>query len=226
MRHQDVEHELDGVLRERPQRANGHRSVHDDLRRIEAFVKGGFDRHETRGLAIFACAATDLWEVIELPKPVRSCLVINHAPAVGQLESMVQEHEPIGVLLADKQRAAALRVRARPARRPLRAHRRAPARLRQPRRARARHARPTTARSSPTSTCATRPGPPSTSGRRAASSTSPSARPTPSPASSSGPCTRTSASGCAAGSRSAVGAAAAEVLAAAEAVEAEVERRA
>jgi peptide subunit release factor 1 (eRF1) len=104
-RHQDVEHELDGVLRGARQRANGHRSVHDDLRRIEAFVKGGLDRHETRGLAIFACAASDLWEVIELPKPVRSCLVINHAPAVGQLESMVQEHEPVGVLLADRQRA-------------------------------------------------------------------------------------------------------------------------
>ena len=55
-RHQDVEHELDGVLRDARMRANGHRSVHDDLRRIEAFVKGGFDRHETRGLAIFACA--------------------------------------------------------------------------------------------------------------------------------------------------------------------------
>jgi peptide subunit release factor 1 (eRF1) len=104
-RHQDVEHELEGVLRGARSRANGHRSVHDDLRRIEAFVKGGFDRHETRGLAIFACAASDLWEVIELPKPVRSCLVINHAPAVGQLESMVREHEPVGVLLADRQRA-------------------------------------------------------------------------------------------------------------------------
>ena len=105
VRHQDVEHELDNVLRDGRTRANGHRSVHDDLRRIEAFVKGGLDRHETRGLAIFACTASDLWEVIELPKPVRSCLVINHAPAVGQLESMVQEHEPVGVLLADRQRA-------------------------------------------------------------------------------------------------------------------------
>ena len=105
VRHQDVEQELDQVLRGARQRANGHRSVHDDLRRIEAFVKGGIDRRETRGLAIFACAATDLWEVIELPKPVRTCLVINHAPAVGQLESMVQEHEPVGVLLADRQRA-------------------------------------------------------------------------------------------------------------------------
>jgi peptide subunit release factor 1 (eRF1) len=104
-RHQDVEHELEGLLRGARARANGHRSVHDDLRRIEAFVKGGLDRSQTRGLAMFSCAASNLWEVIELPKPVRTCLVINHAPAVGQLESMVQEHEPIAVLLADKQRA-------------------------------------------------------------------------------------------------------------------------
>ena len=105
VRRQDVEHELDVVMRSAKQRANGDRSVHDDLRRIEAFVRGGVDRSATRGLAIFACAATDLWKVIELPKPVRTCVVINHAPAVGQLESMLQEHEPIGVLLADKQRA-------------------------------------------------------------------------------------------------------------------------
>ena len=105
IRHQDVEHELDAMLRTARQRANGHRSVHDDLRRIEAFVRAGIDRSATRGLAIFASAANDLWKVIELPIPVRSQLVINHTPAVGQLESVVQEHEPIGVVLADKQRA-------------------------------------------------------------------------------------------------------------------------
>lgn len=107
-RFQEVEQELDSTLREARQRANGHRSVHDDLRRIEAFVKAGIDRHTTRGLAIFACSAADLWEVIELPVPVRTQVVINHAPAVGQLESVVQEHEPIGVLLADRQRARLL----------------------------------------------------------------------------------------------------------------------
>ena len=105
IRHQDVEHELERMLRGARQRANGHSSVHEDLCKIEAFVRGGLDRSETRGLAIFACAASDLWEVIELPVPVRSQLVINHAPAVGQLESVVQEHESIGVLLADRQRA-------------------------------------------------------------------------------------------------------------------------
>lgn len=105
IRHQDVEHELEAMLRTARERANGHRSVQDDLRRIEAFVRSGIDRSRTRGLAIFACSATDLWKVIELPVPVRSQVVINHAPAVGQLESVVQEHEAIGVLLADRQRA-------------------------------------------------------------------------------------------------------------------------
>lgn len=107
-RHQDLEQELDATLREARQRANGHASVHDDLRRIEAYVKAGLDRSATRGLAFFACSASDLWKVIELPMPVRTKVVINHAPAVGQLEALVQEHEPIGVLLADKQRARLL----------------------------------------------------------------------------------------------------------------------
>lgn len=105
VRHQDVEQELEMMLRDARQRANGHRSVHDDLRKIEAYVRGGIDRSHTRGLAIFACSASDFWEVIELPVPVRSQVVINHSPALGQLESVVQEHEPVGVLLADRQLA-------------------------------------------------------------------------------------------------------------------------
>ena len=103
VRQQDVEQELDGLLRDARQRANGHQSVHDDLKRIEAYVRGGLDRSHTRGLAIFACSASDLWTVIELPVAVHSQVVINHSPAVAQLESLLQEHEPIGVLLADRQ---------------------------------------------------------------------------------------------------------------------------
>jgi peptide chain release factor subunit 1 len=105
VRRQDVEHELDALLRDARQRANGHESVHDDLHRIERYIRNGFDRSRTRGLAFFACSAHDLWEVIELPVPVRTQLVINHAPAVGQLEAVVHEHEAVGVLLADRQRA-------------------------------------------------------------------------------------------------------------------------
>lgn len=105
VRQQDVEQELDSLLRSARRRANGHDSVHADLNRIEAFVRDGFQRGATRGLAIFAASAQGLWEVIELPVRVDSRVVINHSPAVGQLESVVQEHEPIGVLLADRQKA-------------------------------------------------------------------------------------------------------------------------
>src|SRR5690606_10956458 len=105
VRQKDVEQELEMMLRSARKRANGHQSVQRDLDRIEAFVKGGLERNSVRGLAIFASEANELWEVIELPVPVRSRVVINHSPAVGQLEAVFQEHEPIGVLLADKQRA-------------------------------------------------------------------------------------------------------------------------
>lgn len=105
LRHQDYELELDRLLRDARPKANGTRSVHADLRRIEEFVKQGIDRSRTRGLAIFSCTAHDLWQVVPLPVPVRNKLVINHMPAVAQLEAVVQEHERFGVLLADKQRA-------------------------------------------------------------------------------------------------------------------------
>jgi peptide subunit release factor 1 (eRF1) len=106
-RRQDLDQEIEATLRDARHRADGDRSVLEDLRRIEAHAKA-VDRGAVRGLAIFACSAKDLWRVIELPMPVKTQVVINHAPAVGQLEAVVQEHEPIGVLLADKQRARLL----------------------------------------------------------------------------------------------------------------------
>ena len=104
-RHQDVEQELDTLLRPARQRANGTQSVHEDLRRIGSFVRAGIDRSRTRGLAFFACSAGDVWRVVELPVPVRSRVTFNSVPALGQLEAAVQELARVGVLLADKQRA-------------------------------------------------------------------------------------------------------------------------
>ena len=105
VRHQDFEHELDVLLRDARAQANGDASVAADLRRIEEYVKAGVDRSSTRGLAMFSCSAHDLWQVIALPVPVRNRVVVNHMPAVGQLEGVVQEYERIGVLLVDRQRA-------------------------------------------------------------------------------------------------------------------------
>jgi peptide subunit release factor 1 (eRF1) len=105
LRHQDLEHEVSVLLRGARTKANGHSSVTRDLHRIEEYVKGGLDRSNTRGLAIFACTAHRLWEVIPLPVPVQSRVVINSTPAVSQLEAVLEESESFGVLLADKQRA-------------------------------------------------------------------------------------------------------------------------
>ena len=107
-RHQDYELELERILRSARSRANGTESVAQDLRRIEDYVRGGFDRSSTRGLAMFSCSAHDFWKVVPLPVPVRSRVVINQAPAVSQLESIAQEFDRFGVLLVDKQRARLL----------------------------------------------------------------------------------------------------------------------
>ncbi|MGH9184560.1 MAG: hypothetical protein ACRD0U_01900 [Acidimicrobiales bacterium] len=105
LRHQDYEYELDVLLRDARAKANGDTSVVRDLTRIEDYVKGGVDRSRTRGLAMFACAAHNLWKVIPLPVPVQNRVVINHVPAVSQLEAVLEQAERLGVLLADRQRA-------------------------------------------------------------------------------------------------------------------------
>jgi len=121
LRPHDYELELDALLRRARQQladgANGtngdadrgvHALVEGDLRRIEAHVKGGIDRSQTRGLAVFACSASDLWRVVELPVPVRNRVVVNHTPYVRELESVVERHERFAVLLADRQRTRLL----------------------------------------------------------------------------------------------------------------------
>jgi peptide chain release factor subunit 1 len=103
-RAQDVEANLERLLRAAREQ-NGGDVAKVDLDRIHTYVRDGLDRSHTRGLAIFSCTADALFEVIPLPVPVASRVVINSAPAVGQLEAVVQELERFGVLLVDKQRA-------------------------------------------------------------------------------------------------------------------------
>src|SRR5436190_20593475 len=104
VRPRDYEVHLDHLLRQAKERANGTCPT-EDLERIESHVKAGVDRSFTRGLAIFSCASKGLWEVIELPVPVRNQVVVNQTPQVRQLEAIVESHRTFGVLLVDKQRA-------------------------------------------------------------------------------------------------------------------------
>jgi peptide chain release factor subunit 1 len=88
--------------------ANHGSAVEGDLRRLEAYVKGGLDRSQTRGLALFSCAADGFFEAIHLGVPVRNQLVVNLTPHVLQLEATLERYQRFGVLLLDRQRARML----------------------------------------------------------------------------------------------------------------------
>ena len=104
VRPQDYELRLDALIRQARDRGPGA-SVDADLRRISAFVKAGFDRSRTRGLAMFSCDVRDFWHVIELPVPVHNRIAVNDTPHVRELERIIDEYERFAVLLADRQRA-------------------------------------------------------------------------------------------------------------------------
>lgn len=104
IRRQDLLHELERLVKPVQKAHADNPSVLRDLKRIEDHVRGGIDRSHVRGLALFSCAAHDFWRIVELPVAVRSQIIVNHTPAVRQLESVVDEFERFGVLLADKQR--------------------------------------------------------------------------------------------------------------------------
>ena len=105
VRPRDYEPHLDALLRRAAAQLNGTGAAAEDLRRIEAHVKGGIDRSRTRGVALFSCAPAGLWNVLELPTPVRNQVVVNSTPHIRQLEAVLDANERFGVLLADRQRA-------------------------------------------------------------------------------------------------------------------------
>ncbi|MGI8684238.1 MAG: hypothetical protein ACR2MO_03955 [Acidimicrobiales bacterium] len=104
VRPRDYELHLEALLRRAAEEGNGNAPT-EDLRRIESHVKGGLDRHRTRGVAMFSCVPGGLWSVVELPVAVRNQIVVNATPHIRQLEAVLDNNERFGVLLADRQRA-------------------------------------------------------------------------------------------------------------------------
>jgi peptide subunit release factor 1 (eRF1) len=104
VRPQDIERRLAALVRDAASGPSGA-AIGDDLDRITDHVTNHLDRSGLRGLAVFSCAPKGLWEVVGLPVPVANRIVVNQSPALGTLESIVQELEPLGILLVDRQRA-------------------------------------------------------------------------------------------------------------------------
>jgi len=107
-RPEDYRIPLDSLIKEAMSKESGSTAA-KDLGRIQSFVAGEFERAKSRGLAVFA-SADELWEVVPLPVPVDDYLVVNMTPHVRQLETILDDHERIGVLLTDRQRARLLVV--------------------------------------------------------------------------------------------------------------------
>ncbi len=83
-------------------------AIEPDLRRIEAWVRTGFDRSRTRGVAAFSCVPDGLFETVELAVPLRNQLSVDHTARIGQLEAVLERHHRYGVLVVDRQRARIL----------------------------------------------------------------------------------------------------------------------
>lgn len=107
--HGDLQRSLEQLVRKAGLQgaaaAEAHPSVLKDVERITRHVQGFVRTNATRGLVVFSCHAAGFWQVHELPVRVRSCLVVNPSPYVRPLEELLDEYEPFGVLLTDRQRA-------------------------------------------------------------------------------------------------------------------------
>lgn len=78
------------------------------IEKLREFMQGDFVEPGAAAVAVFA--GSDLWEVVNLPVAVGDSLVVNHSPIIRPLERALDENEPIGVLLADRQHARMLVV--------------------------------------------------------------------------------------------------------------------
>jgi peptide chain release factor subunit 1 len=82
------------------------RSVHRDAKRMSDFVNEEFDRKGgVRGLALFACGETGLWEELRLPARVSERIVIGGRPYLLPLEAIVERSEALCVALVDREKA-------------------------------------------------------------------------------------------------------------------------
>ena len=99
---------INSVLDEAARAARDEKpSVREDVDRIRDLF-GGFDFQGAHGVAVFACGADDLLEVIKLPRPVDNAVVIDDAPYVEPLVEM-QASARYGVVLVNRQTARIFR---------------------------------------------------------------------------------------------------------------------
>jgi peptide subunit release factor 1 (eRF1) len=81
-----------------PERA----SFDADVKRIETYLEEGYDP-ACRGVAIFACSGAGFWEVVELPVPVQTRLIVDRMPVIHPLAYIDDAYDRYAICLADSQ---------------------------------------------------------------------------------------------------------------------------
>jgi peptide chain release factor subunit 1 len=75
-----------------------------DVERIKTFLEREVDL-SGKGVAIFACAGKGVWEVVELPVPVETQLVIDRTPLIHPLAYVEDAYDRYALCLADSHTA-------------------------------------------------------------------------------------------------------------------------
>ena len=86
--------------------------VSRDLHRVQEFLKKPGNLPHTQGLAIFACEAIDLFEMVPLPVVHRSRLAVDVTPLVRELASVEEEFGRLLTVVLDRSRARFFEVTA------------------------------------------------------------------------------------------------------------------
>jgi peptide chain release factor subunit 1 len=82
------------------------RSVHGDAKQMWDFVNEEFDRKGgVRGVALFGCSGTGLWEEMPLPARVPERIVIGARPYLLPLEAILERSGHLCVGLVDREKA-------------------------------------------------------------------------------------------------------------------------
>lgn len=102
----EKEKELEALVQDKDQRA----FVEKDLEKIRHFIKYEFDWKGKKGLALFASASRDLWQIFPLPRPVRNILVVDRTPYTRPLIALLDEYRRLCIVVVDRTKARIFEV--------------------------------------------------------------------------------------------------------------------
>lgn len=114
----DYEVELNALMRHARKTAGGQlglsreqeNALDADLENISQFINLEFRREGARGLALFSCGGTQLWQVLPLGLPVANRLFVDTEPRLAPLMEIFGSHDNLCVLATSKETARIFHV--------------------------------------------------------------------------------------------------------------------